>query len=57
VQEAEALAREVLEAARDALDRVAVALLERETLTLEDVERIAGPPPAGIGRPARAAEE
>ena len=53
VNEAEALAREVLSSSRDALDRVVEALLERETLTLEEVEEIAGPPPPGIKRSAR----
>jgi ATP-dependent metalloprotease FtsH len=51
VQEAEGLARDLLARSREALDRVAEALLERETLTLEEVEEIAGPPAAGIGRP------
>ena len=49
VDEAEELARDVLVRARDALDRVAAALLERETLTLADVEAIAGPAPARRG--------
>ena len=47
VDEAERLARGVLGDARATLDRVAEALLERETLTLEDVGAIAGPAPAG----------
>ena len=46
VAEAEELARNVLLAERTTLDRVAEALLERETLTLEDVGKIAGPAPA-----------
>ncbi|MDP8943936.1 MAG: ATP-dependent zinc metalloprotease FtsH [Actinomycetota bacterium] len=46
VDEAEELARSVLLASREALDRVARALIERETLTLEDVEELAGAPPA-----------
>ena len=43
VDEAERLARDVLEGSRDELDAVVQALLERETLTLEEVEAIAGP--------------
>ena len=46
VEEGEEIARSVLVASRDALDRVAEALLEQETLTLDEVERLAGPPPA-----------
>ena len=46
VDEAEELVRSVLVASRDALDRVAGALLERETLTLAEVEELAGPPPS-----------
>ncbi len=46
VQEAERLAHEVLTASRTALDRVADALLERETLTLAQVDEIAGEAPA-----------
>ncbi|MEY2517061.1 MAG: cell division protease FtsH [bacterium] len=45
VREAEQLARSVLGEQRAALDRVAAALLERETLTLDDVFEIAGPAP------------
>ncbi len=45
VGEAEALARDVLQNERLALERLAEALLERETLTLDDVFRIAGPSP------------
>jgi cell division protease FtsH len=45
VSEAERLAEEVLGASRQALDRVAEALLERETLSLNEVEEIAGSPP------------
>jgi len=52
VREAEGLAREVLTTSREALDRVAEALLERETLTLEEVEEIAGPIPPGLVRSA-----
>jgi ATP-dependent Zn protease len=40
----------VLAANRDQLDRVATALLERETLSLEELERIAGL--SGAGAPA-----
>ncbi len=43
VDEAEEMARRVLTGSRVALDRVAEALMERETLTLEEVEEIAGP--------------
>ncbi|HWC27312.1 MAG TPA: cell division protein FtsH, partial [Solirubrobacteraceae bacterium] len=46
VDEAESLARSVLTEQRTTLDRIAEALLERETLTLEDVGEIAGPVPA-----------
>lgn len=53
VAEAEDLARGVLESSREALDRVARALMERETLTLDDVDELAGPPPAP---PPRVAE-
>jgi ATP-dependent metalloprotease FtsH len=45
VSEAEELARQVLTEQRTSLDRVAEALLERETLTLEDVGTIVGPAP------------
>ncbi|MGH2918269.1 MAG: AAA family ATPase [Solirubrobacteraceae bacterium] len=45
VQQAEDLAHRVLSDQRSTLDLVARALLERETLTLEDVDEIAGPPP------------
>ena len=55
VNEAERLAEEVLSASRKALDSVAEALLDRETLTLEEVEEIAGPPPRLRRRHARAA--
>jgi cell division protease FtsH len=54
VDEAETLARSVLTGWRDGLDRVAEALLEKETLTLEEVERVTGPPPTGIRRPGPA---
>jgi cell division protease FtsH len=43
VDEAGAMAIGVLTRSRAALDRVAEALLERETLTLEEVEQLAGP--------------
>ncbi len=46
VEEAEEIARSALVASRDALDRVAKALLEKETLTLDELERLAGPPPS-----------
>ncbi|MDP8968448.1 MAG: AAA family ATPase, partial [Actinomycetota bacterium] len=46
VAEAEELARSVLTEQRTTLDRIAEALLERETLTLDDVGQIAGPAPA-----------
>ncbi len=45
VDEAERLAHEVLRGARATLDRIAEALLERETLTLDEVAEIAGPVP------------
>jgi ATP-dependent metalloprotease FtsH len=53
VSEAEQLADGVLSASRQALDRVAEALLDREILTLDEVEEIAGPPPR-LRRPSRA---
>ncbi|HWI06530.1 MAG TPA: AAA family ATPase, partial [Solirubrobacteraceae bacterium] len=46
VAEADDLARRVLREQRSLLDRVADALLERETLTLDEVDEIAGPLPA-----------
>ncbi len=49
VAEAGELARRTLEDSRDALHRVADALMERETLTLEEVELIVRP---GAGRVA-----
>jgi len=45
VGEAEALAREVLAASQGALDRLAEALLERETLSMDEIDELAGPPP------------
>jgi hypothetical protein len=42
VEEAGEMARRVLTDSRRALDQVAQALMERETLTLEEVEEIAG---------------
>jgi cell division protease FtsH len=42
-EEAGEMARRVLTDSRQSLDRVAQALMERETLTLEEVEEIAGP--------------
>jgi len=45
VEEAEELTRSALVASRDALERVAGALLEKETLTLAEVDELAGPPP------------
>jgi cell division protease FtsH len=50
VEEAEDLTHAALTVSRDALDRVAVALLERETLTLEELDTLAGPPPSLPGR-------
>ncbi len=60
LDEADGLAHDVLNQSRSALDRVVAALIERETLTLEEVEEIAGPPAdsngrATPGRPAPAA--
>ncbi len=43
VEEAGAMAHRVLAGSRDALERVAEALLERETLTLDEVEEVVGP--------------
>jgi ATP-dependent metalloprotease FtsH len=45
VEEAERLAHDVLRRSREELDRVAEALLERETLSLAEVEAIAGSTP------------
>ena len=45
VNEAEALAQRILSEQRMTLERIAEALLERETLTMEDIDRIAGPLP------------
>jgi cell division protease FtsH len=42
VMEAEALAQQILGEQRMVLERVAEALLERETLTLDEIDRIAG---------------
>jgi len=50
VEEAEGLTRAALTASRDALDRVAAALLQRETLTSAEVDELAGPPPSLPGR-------
>jgi cell division protease FtsH len=46
VNEAEELALRVLTASRTTLDRIAEALLERETLSMDEVGAIAGPLPA-----------
>ncbi len=50
VGEAEELAREVLAASRETLDRVAEALMERETLSMDEIDEIAGPPPEVVRR-------
>jgi cell division protease FtsH len=50
VEEAGAMAIGVLTRSRAALERVAEALLERETLTLEEVEELAGPLAAAAPR-------
>jgi len=50
VDEAHDLARNVLSRWRDGLDRVAAALLDRETLSLEEVQEIAGPMPPALRR-------
>jgi len=44
VEEAGAMAHRVLAGSRDALDLVVEALMERETLTLEEVEKVVGAP-------------
>jgi cell division protease FtsH len=60
VEEAGAMAHHVLSGSREALDRVAGALMERETLTLEEVEEVVGTAPLagrrtdGAGGRARA---
>jgi cell division protease FtsH len=46
VEEADARAHELLSASRDSLERIAVALLDAETLTSSEIEELAGPPPA-----------
>ena len=46
VEEAEELARAALGASREALGRVAEALLERETLTMDEVDQLAGQAPS-----------
>jgi len=46
VGEAKELARQVLTDARPALGMVVEALLERETLTVEEIDELVGPPPA-----------
>jgi cell division protease FtsH len=50
VEEAEELAQSALASSRDALDRVAVALIERETLTRDEIDTLAGPPATLPGR-------
>jgi cell division protease FtsH len=50
VREAEEMARDVLSQWREGLDRVAEALMERETLLVEELDEIAGPPPPGLLR-------
>jgi cell division protease FtsH len=50
VNEAEELALGVLTGARTTLDRIAEALLERETLSMDEVAAIAGPVPAPTTR-------
>jgi ATP-dependent metalloprotease FtsH len=52
VEEAERRAQEVLAGSRDSLDAVARALLERETLTLDDVDEMVGPPVRPAPSPA-----
>ena len=43
VGEAEARAKSVLESSRKGLDKVATALMERETLTSDEIDEVAGP--------------
>ena len=50
VEEAEELTHAALTASRAALDRVALALIARETLVLDEVDKLAGPPPSLPGR-------
>jgi hypothetical protein len=49
------LSRAALTASRAALDRVALALVDRETLTLDEVNTLAGPPARLPGRYANGA--
>ncbi len=56
VTEAEDIARAVLLASREALDRVAQALMERESLSMDELNEVAGPPVAVDGRGPRAGE-
>ena len=53
VAEARALARQVLTDARPALGVVVEALLERETLTVEEIDELVGPPPVRRAASAR----
>ncbi len=68
VEEAGAMAHRVLADSRDALERVAEALIERETLTLDEVEEIVGVPrmrtngagdggPSGLDKPSPASSK
>jgi cell division protease FtsH len=50
IQQAERRADEALRGSREALDRVASALLEAETLTAEQIDELAGPAPAPAAR-------
>jgi len=66
LEQAYAKAREILQAHRDLLDRIAHALLERETLERDDIERLArgeplppptSPAPAATKAPSRREDE
>ncbi len=50
VEEAEELTRAALTASRAALERVALALIDRETLVLNEIDALAGPPASLPGR-------
>ncbi|EZA46920.1 hypothetical protein DMN91_004838 [Ooceraea biroi] len=56
IAEAYERTRQLLSSNKEKLDKLATALLERETLTYEDVEKLIGPPPFGKKRLVEPAE-